>query len=167
MSKNAATDLKHVDNPLQLNEDIGLHIKGWKIQRIAWIVIIILLVLAALGLFGTGPLSHRTVSKNGDTLKYEHFGRFQSQTELEFTVNKENGVTQVVFPQAYIDNFQIERITPLPEKTEMLHRSIVYTFDITDRGKIIFYMIPQTNGTIKGTVAVNNIVFDLLQYIYP
>lgn len=167
MSKHANADIEYVDHPLQLDEDINLHIKGWKIQGVAWIVIFVFLLLAAFGLFGTGLLSYRTISKNGDVLEYEHFGRFQGQTELEFTLNKESGITQIAFPQTYIDKLQIERIIPLPEKTEMLNYNIVYTFNITDHGKIIFYMVPQKTGAIEGTVAVNNILFNLSQFIYP
>jgi hypothetical protein len=164
---NKYADIEHVNHPLEIDEDIRLHIKGWKIQSVAWIVIIFFLLLAALGLFGTGPLSYRTISKNGDILEYEYFGRFQGQTELEFSLNKESGTTQIAVPQTYTDKFQIERITPAPLKTEMLNRSIVYTFNITDHGRIVFYMLPQETGIVEGTITVNNVVFSLSQFIYP
>jgi hypothetical protein len=167
MSKNITEDIEHVNHRLEFDEDIDLQVKGWKIQRAAWIIIFALLLLAALGLFGTGVLSYRTISKKGDVIDYEHFGRFQAQTQIELTINNKNGTAQIAFPQTYIDNFEIERITPQPEKTEILNSTVVYTFNITDKGKIVIYMMPQTTGTIKGTVAVNNTVFNLSQFIYP
>jgi len=167
MSKNTYAGIENTGHPLKLDEDIPLHIKGWKIQKVAWTIIGLFLLLAAIGLFGAGPLSYRTINANGDILEYEHFGRFQGQTQLEFTLNRESGIAKIAFSLAYLDKFQIERIFPLPDKTETLGHNIIYTFNVTDRAKIIFYMVPQKAGSIEGTITVNKSVFNLSQFIYP
>jgi hypothetical protein len=167
MSKNTYDDIERADNPLQLEEDIPLHIKGWHVQKIVWTIIAVFLLSAAIGLFGTGPLSYRAISKGGNVLQYEQFGRFEGHTELEFNLNKESGITQIGFSQTYLDRFQIERIFPLVEKNQIVNQHIIYTFNATDRGKIRFYLIPQKTGVAKGTITVNSVVFNLSQFIYP
>jgi hypothetical protein len=167
MAKSTYDNIELANHPLQFDEDIPLHIKGWQVQKIGWIVIAVFLLLAVIGLFGTGPLSYRTISIYGDVLQYEQFGRFEGQTELEFTLNKESGTTQIGFSQTYLDKFQIERIFPLAEKTEIVDQKIIYTFNATDRGKIRFYLIPEKAGVAKATISVNNNVINLSQFIYP
>src|SRR4029453_17543698 len=45
---------------LQIRENITFAHRQWVVQRVAWVGIAALLVLALLGAFGKGPLSHAT-----------------------------------------------------------------------------------------------------------
>ena len=43
-----------IKTDLEINEELDLHEKGWKFQRIGWIFIFLLVALSAFGFFGDG-----------------------------------------------------------------------------------------------------------------
>ena len=49
-----------IKTDLEINEELDLHEKGWKFQRIGWIFIFLLVALSAFGFFGDGLASKKT-----------------------------------------------------------------------------------------------------------
>ncbi|MBD0294127.1 MAG: hypothetical protein ICV84_02845, partial [Flavisolibacter sp.] len=52
--------VEEVKTDLEIDEDLDLHEKGWKLQRFGWFFIFALVILAALGVFGDGIASKTT-----------------------------------------------------------------------------------------------------------
>lgn len=51
---------------LELTEDFTFEQREWKVQRIAWLIMALLVLLGLLGLFGAGPMSSRNlISSDG------------------------------------------------------------------------------------------------------
>lgn len=48
---------------LQIREDPAFQHRQWRVQRVGWLTIGLLLVLALAGVFGKGPASHAHVRK--------------------------------------------------------------------------------------------------------
>ncbi|HYH56429.1 MAG TPA: hypothetical protein VD772_07445, partial [Anseongella sp.] len=60
--------IEKVKAPPEVDEDLPMHIKGWKVQRVCWYIISGLLLLIALGVFGEGPLSRVRDTSGGAIL---------------------------------------------------------------------------------------------------
>ena len=56
---------------LQINQDMEHHHTMWVIQRVGWVVMALLLLLALAGLLGNGVVSHITAGEAGDALQLE------------------------------------------------------------------------------------------------
>jgi len=69
---------------LEIVQDMTFQRRAWVVQRIAWVVMLLIVVAAVLGLFATGPLSG-TTAKTDDgvlTIEYGRFARHDAQTDL-------------------------------------------------------------------------------------
>jgi hypothetical protein len=72
------------DDGLQITEDLDFQHRIWKLQRIGWAVMVLLILAAVLGLFGRGILSRAVVTDAQGQLsvEYSRFARFQAPVEL-------------------------------------------------------------------------------------
>ena len=68
---------KNQKGALSLNQNLIFQKRFWRAQRIGWGVLTVALLAALLGVFGSGPLSHTTVSDASGrlTITYERFAR--------------------------------------------------------------------------------------------
>lgn len=165
MTKNF--DVEKIECDIEVRENIDHHIRAWKLRKVGKIVMVAFILCALLGLFGNGPLSNRTRTSNNDTLRYEYFTRYQSNTELDFNLYNLSDITRIAFPQQYLKSFRIEAIFPEPEDNRIANDTVTYFFKTAAKGSIRFYLMPQERGHIEGNVVVNDKKFDLSHFIFP
>jgi len=116
-----ARDIEQVQHTIDMDEALPMHKIGWIVQRIGWVLVLLLLVLAALGLFGTGLLSHKQLQSGGNAIAYERFARYEANTALRFTAMHHNGEVMVQLPQQYLQHFTIESVIPEPQQVQSIN----------------------------------------------
>ncbi|HEV2128712.1 MAG TPA: hypothetical protein VGR22_08850, partial [Thermomicrobiales bacterium] len=86
----------HRIGDLEVDEDIEFQEREWKVQRVGWALMLVVIVLALVGLFGTGPLS--AVEREADdgtlVLEYQRFVRHGGRTTFSIAAagsQAENG----------------------------------------------------------------------------
>lgn len=156
-----------VEHTIEMDESLKLHTAGWTIQRIGWAVFLVLVVLALLGLFGNGVLSYRKTETAGNTIEYERYGRFESSTVLHVVAGSDNGQAVVYIPQQYFKDFELEHITPEPDRQMVVDGHYSYTFQANMPVHILFRGLPKKRGAVETVVRVNNTSFTLSQFIFP
>ncbi len=160
-------DMEKVSTTLELDDELDLHQKGWIVQRIGWICMMLLIAAASLGAFGSGWLSQESYSKQSQSVCYEKFARLESPMILQFNCTAINGTTTIRVPQSYMQGFEIKQITPTPSGQKAVDGSIEYTFDSVDRITVRFHLEPQVVGSRIARVKVNEVDFGLRHFIYP
>lgn len=118
---------------LEIDQNLDFQEKQWRVERVAWVAILIVLVLALLGLFGTGWLSSATASSEGDTLglDYERFIRHDGEASLDIEVNPDQvreGQVELWISTDYLEGIQIESISPQPDEVRGEGSRQVYVF---------------------------------------
>lgn len=157
-----------VKTDLEIQEYLDSQERGWRTQRIGWVIILALVVLAALGLFGDGVASKKTVTQSGTTVEYERFYRQEAIMELKVDLAQAPGSRSVIaFPNQYLEKFTIESIVPEPRENRVENRQVAYFFEGTPPMKVVFRLVPQRAGSIDGSVRVNNLTIPLTHFIYP
>ena len=158
--------VEHINHEIPVDEQFDLHKKGWKIQRGGWVFMLLIIVLSIAGLFGMGPVS--TVAKHqGDfDIQYERFNRYESETEIKIRSGGQP-INVVALPQAYIEKFQVQSITPEPADQIAEDGYIKYFFNGAKNHSVVFYLSPSAFGNTKGTVKINSTDISLQQFIYP
>ena len=151
---------------LEIDEQLPLHETGWKVQRVGWVLIVLIPVLGALGLFGEGVLSSRESTAGPYTTHYDKFYRFEKEMQIEARSTSES-IAQISLPQEYIRNFRIVRIIPEPERNSAEQDQVVFHFAGSDNKLVSIYAVPERFGSISGTFMVNNQSFPLYHFIYP
>ena len=160
--------VEQVETDLEINEDIPLHEKGWIWQRIGWFLILLLVILAATGFFGDGVVSKKTISGSHTTLAYERFYRQEARMEIKVGLRQPGGTLAAVsFPNSYLEQFRIESIQPEPKEILLRGNSTHYLFPGTDSMTLVFYLVPQSSGSVSGTIGINNRPYPITHFIYP
>ncbi len=162
MSKQA---VEKINTDLQIDEGVSLHQKGWLVQRIGWVIIFTIPLLGAFGMYGEGWISNRQKEKGSVKAEYERFYRYEK--EMQIRVTSAGHMPQISLPQDYLKHFRVVRIIPEPEQRLAENGNIVYRFGGTDNRSVSIYVIAQTYGNLRGTMAVNNQEFSIHHFIFP
>jgi hypothetical protein len=151
---------------LAIDEQLPMHERGWKVQRIGLLLILALVLCCSVGLFGDGVASTSKITGKTAEIEFERFYRFQAKMELKIEVNSETR-SVVSIPTDYLKHFEIESIVPEPQQNEFNGKSIDYMFNGKGGKVVTFYLVPQQIGRVSAVVAVDGDSFALNHFIYP
>ena len=148
---------------LQINQDLVFQRREWKMQHVGWWCLTGFVVLAAVGLFGGGPLSHARVGDPSSlSVEYERFTRVGAHTRLVVhgVSSGGRGPVDLVFDRDYFEGFRIERITPEPRTVDIGDQTVTLRFD-RDAARsggytVLFDVEPKRGGRRRATIAVAN-----------
>lgn len=166
---------KRVDG-LEINEDPAFQERSWKVQRIGWLAGLLLLVAAALGLFGPGPLSSTSAGEPGSALfvEYDHFVRYQSPAMWKVEVGPgaaRDGELRIGIGRELADSVQMAGVVPEPERVEALPDGLVYVFavpDPTHPTRVTFDYEPNVFGRMAGRVGIDGgPSHEIGAFVYP
>ena len=159
---------------LELEQDLNFHRRGWRVQRVCWILLALILLAGLAGLMGTGPLSDdiRSAADGRFELEYERFVRMQAPSRLRVHYAPEavqSGVVQVWLDRRYVEQTQVDAIVPQPLRVEIGADRLTYVFAATDgqAGAVTFRLQLETFGRVAGRAGVGEQVVDFRQLAYP
>jgi hypothetical protein len=159
--------IEQVEHSIEMDEALKLHQTGWTVQRIGWTCFMLIIILALLGMFGNGILSHRKTEMAGNMVEYERYGRFESSNTIHLLAGIENGRAVIHIPQQYLQDFELEQITPEPDQQIVLNGNYVYSFQADAPVHILLRGMPKKRGAIETVMRINNTTFTLSQFIFP
>ncbi len=147
---------------LEIDQNLRFQERSWTVQRLGWIGMMLLIVLALAGLFGTGPLSTATA---GDphgpiSVDYQRFVRHDGRASLTIRVSSDQisgNEAEVWLDAAYVDSFQIQQITPQPDEVRSGEERLIYVFAVEDASQpfqVSFSLSPQHIGRVSGEAGI-------------
>lgn len=147
----------------------------WRIERVAWATMALLLIAALLGVFGGGPLSHgRTGSANTLTVEYDRILRASAPTQYRFLVHPSisaKGVLRLRVDHSLVDPMQLDSIIPEPDSQSAGPSYTEFSFGVepgTAPVSIVFQFRPATFGRHAGQVSVPGVPpLTIEHFIYP
>ena len=159
-----------------LDSELGFQRKQWRIERIGWTVMAVLILYAlAGGLGGGGPLSNtEVVAVDGSArVRYEKFARQLTPTTVEINVTQlpDGRPTQLHVDGSYINSTTIKSILPEPDTTTIADNGYVLGFKrsagVADT-KIRLQLEPQRIGPVKGWLIINSgQKLTINQFVFP
>ena len=159
---------------LEINQDVHVQERMWKIQRAGWATMALLLLLGAAGLFGHGPASRASAGDHHGLLwvEYERFGRYQGSSELRIHVRTaQTNSIRIWIGQDYTDSVDIQQIIPSPMTTALADRGIAFDVAAPSReepGVITLLLQFHSIGWIAGEIRSPGIApIPIRQFIYP
>ena len=161
---------------LELNQDLDLQRKTWTVQRIGWGGMVLIVVAALAGVFGSGPLTRMEVTDDPHTFRllYDRFGRYEGELVLQLVLTPEtttpNRVT-VEIDRTYWTSHAVEHITPEPLISSIGIDGFLYTFETDAQSSpavIVFRLRTKSIGAMDGRIRVNNAWFiQFHQFMFP
>jgi hypothetical protein len=161
---------------LEIEQDHDFQRLYWRLQRVGWMILPLVLVAALLGLFGSGPLAHATVGAPGAPLRieFDRLGRFEAPTTLTAFLRpsaRRTGEAILHLDQGFSDHFQIESVQPTPGRTEAGPGHSVYAFRVTgpdEPVRVTFRVRPERIGPLTARAREEGgswLAFT--QFVYP
>ncbi len=165
----------HRVGDMDLGQDLTFQRRSWRVQRVGWALWLLVLIAAAAGLLGEGPLSDATIGARGlFQVQYERLVRHGAPVLLE--LHLEPGAVQgdearVWIDKAYLQGMQIQTMYPEPESVEARADGMTYVFKLDEPGEpasIIFNVTYDSIGLQHGQVALNDgAPVSFSQFVYP
>src|SRR5687767_8063372 len=139
---------ERVRHNLQLDENLEKHKQGWLVQKIGWVILYLGLILALAGVFGTGPLSYQTQSRDGNSIKYERFLRYEAESEMTFNIQAAKDSLTLQIPQQYMEYIDLRSITPVPHVNRTVDGITTYYFNALRSANIHCHLMAKKTGSI-------------------
>ena len=160
---------------IELDQDIAFQRKQWRFERVGWGLVALLIVLAAAGLFGTGPLSSATAGSDAEglTVEYQRFVRRQGQVELVIGIDARhasNGQVELRIAGDYLASVRVQEVSPQPVEVRADGANQVYVFAVAEGAASIEVTIggaPQEIGRFAGEVGAGDVSVSFSQFSYP
>jgi hypothetical protein len=124
---------------LEINQDLNVQRRMWKIQRVGWAAMALILLLGLVGVFGHGPASRVSAGDRQSRLwiEYERFGRHQGSSELRLHVGPADTSKPIsiwIGPD-YAAHVDIQRIIPSPVRSTLVDQGLAFEIDAADQRK--------------------------------
>lgn len=161
---------------LEIDQDLAYLHRSWRVQRVGWLGMAVVLALALAGLLGSGPLSWQEVTVPGFLrVEYQRFARYQAPQTLTVRVDPaatHAGEVRLWVDRRYLEHARIETITPEPSRVETAADRLVYVFAMNRTGEpatVAFDLQAERIGTIAGRVGLDGTeaAAPFRQLVYP
>jgi hypothetical protein len=123
---------------LEINQDLRVQKKMWRIQRIGWAAMALLILMGLAGLFGHGPASHTSAGESEGPLwvEYERFGRHQGSSELHIHVRpaRASEPVRIWIGPDYTTHVDIQQIMPAPLVSELQDHGVAFDIAAAETG---------------------------------
>jgi hypothetical protein len=156
-----------------IKEDMRFQRATWRVERIGWILLWLIMILALLGLFSEGPLSTTSVESPAGDLRVT-YGRFQrsgAPAEVKLEASPKNGQEVVIRVSAtMLDAFAIESISPRPQTERGVTHGVELVFPVAAGELLTVYMTvrPDGVGLVSSEIGIGpGRPAQLNQFIYP
>ncbi len=148
----------------------------WRLQKVGWAVMAVVVALALLGVFGTGPLSWtRASAPDGSVeVEYQRFVRNGGDSTISIRVpasQVHNGEARLWLANEYLGNVEVNHIVPEPRSQVAQGEGVLMIFEVADAATGLEATISAT-GDAVGIQSVRLAVaggapVDFWQLYYP
>lgn len=161
---------------LEIADDIEFQRREWTFERLTWAAILVLVLAAALGLFGHGPVSWTSSSSSDGALEvsYERFGRRGGSQTLVVTADAaaaDDGQWVIEIGGDHIESLGVTDIVPEPESSDVTPDGVRYTFVQAEPDadlEATFSVTPDALWSIDGWLRLSNgSTVTIRQFFYP
>ena len=159
---------------IEVDQDLDHARSLWRVQRLGWLGMLLIVGAATLGLFGHGPLADGQARAESLTLDYARFARHGATSSLEAVVQPQalrGDTLRLWIARSYLDGVELESVIPEPERVATRDDVVVFTFVTAQRSqptRITFNLRPDqywSEHARAGIEGGESVTFR--QFIYP
>jgi hypothetical protein len=167
--------MKKHNGELEIDEDLEMDHRTWTVQRISWVILLLIVIAALLGFTGRGGvkgINKTTKNTASQTMEVEYDRFLRDEVEGEMKISLQNLKTtspSLFFSKEFYDKVRVEEIVPEPEHVEISQDGITYTFRATKPEFIIlYYTKPLHIGSLQVVAkGPDNETVTISQFVYP
>ncbi len=157
-----------MSDQLDLDDDRAFQKRFWGIERSAWVVFVVLIMLALLGFSGSGGwFADRSISTSVGRLVVPQVTRWQTSDNLQLDV-REAGVVLVEFDHAFLNLYELTLLTPEPLDAAATSYGVAFRYRPAT-GAILRWRIEPRRPSlgIKTRIRLNGAETELRAFVLP
>lgn len=159
---------------LEISEDKQFQQREWKMERIGWVLMMLLVIAGLLGLLGgPGLFSDATVAAPNLQVNYSRFVHLLEDTSLRLSASPVEGedTIRISISNTLLEDMRIEGIVPEPESVEAASDHLTFSFQLqapNEEAVVTFYLNPTQPGTKQGWLGIDGgRSVELSLFVYP
>lgn len=156
---------------LDIDQQLDVQEMSWRLQRIGWVAMILVVLGGLAGVFGHGPVSR---ARLGDPslleLEYSRFERRTKEAVLRIRLPTSTaGHVRLWIDAAYLAGQPLVRVQPEPERTELADGRLILDLWLSgERPVVRIDTKPEIFGPVRGRLGlVDGPELAFGQFIYP
>jgi hypothetical protein len=161
---------------LELEDDLAFERREWRIQRVAWALLGLVVLAGLLGFLGPGPLTRSVISPQDRaiSLEYYRFERSHRMSELRISVAASAGESDRIrlwIRRAYADEMRVQAVLPPADRVDVDADRVLFSFaraSPTREARILLKIEPQSTGPEQGEIGLDGgSALAFTQFVYP
>lgn len=143
-----------------IKEDLRFQQITWIVERVGWIVMALIVVLACAGLFGGPTTWTETRDASGRVqVSYQRFQRELNATEMRLVLDTQGqSLLEVTIDKDLAAAFEIRSVVPQPIEMHAHEGGLLLRFAATADGgqpaRVTLMVVPSQTGRIKGGIGL-------------
>jgi hypothetical protein len=157
---------------LDICDDPRFQQREWRMQRLFWLLMYVVLLAVMLGAIGKGVLSDSHLGSLQGPLhfEYERFLRYRAAGEMRVTVSSPYDTTRISLDGDYFRQIGIQGVFPEPKNILMTEDATIMIFDSisAEPTMVTISVSPDRIGLQHGWIAVDGGTrYPFKQFVYP
>jgi hypothetical protein len=161
---------------IEIEQDLDFQRRSWTVQRVSWVVMLMIAVAGLLGVFGGGVVAHATVGdRNELSVDYERLVRMSGSEKLGISFGerapRSGSTVSLWLDRGWLSRHKIRSIVPEPESTSVAGNRVTYHFSVkpgAPPSKVEFDLETMGFGSMHGKAGIpggRTVTFS--QFSYP
>ena len=155
---------------LEIEEYFEHHVRSWRIKRVGWALMALLIAAALAGFLGPGPYSKATAQGPGGlTVEFDKITRYNAPAHLHLTVPGGKEDLELSLPAEFVKQIEMEHVDPEPKETRLDGEKHTWIFPRKEASSQIFINYrPQAFGKKKIRLEVKDAgALEIQQFFMP
>ena len=155
---------------LQIRQDLDFQRRWTIVQRVGFVVFLLMFAAAVVGIFGTGPLAHATATGPGGafSVEYDRFVRTAQSSSLQVSPStQQGGGGDIAVASSYANAIDVTDVTPQPDSETATSGRIVLSYQSRLPAQVQIGLAPKTVGVHRATIWVRGRRVSFRQVVWP
>lgn len=143
----------------------------WRFERVAWVLLLVVVVVALLGLLGgSGPFTRASREAGDAEVSYDRIVHYSGSTTLELTVPATEDGARVSFNRSFLEGMDVEKVQPEPQSVEAGDERTTYVFEVAagqDAAELLFTLRPERIGRHRAHLEFDGGTLSFSQFALP
>jgi hypothetical protein len=154
---------------LVTEEDVRFEQRWHRVQRAGRVLLVVAVLAALVGVFGTGPLAAATAHGPGGrfAVDYDRFVRSTQSTSLRISARDASGPATVAIAQTFLQATSLADVSPQPDSETARGGRVVLSYQGKLPDDIELQLAPEDIGVHGATVWVGGVPVRFRQVTWP
>lgn len=114
---------------IEIDDNFEHHVRAWRIKRVCWVLMLLVIGAALAGFLGPGPYSQTSIQGPGGLrLEYDRISRYNAPAQFRLAVPAGKDSLELSINSNFLGKIDLERIDPEPTEMRLAGENHTWIF---------------------------------------